>query len=100
MRPIWEIGRNIGIKKSISDFSNFAFYSDQNTHTSDTIRSVRTTSLSFITKGWAIGRNIGVKKGITDFSFFAFFSPQNTHTSDKMRHVRPTNLSFIAKGSK
>ena len=43
--------RDIGIKKGISEFSFFAFNAAQNTHKSDTMRPVKPTSLSIITKG-------------------------------------------------
>ena len=40
----WEKGRDIGTNKSNYDFYFFAFYSTQNTHRSDPMRSIRLTS--------------------------------------------------------
>ena len=52
------------IKKGISDFYLFSFYSSQNTHTNDPMRPIRPTSLSFTVKGQQIGRDIDINKGI------------------------------------
>ena len=90
------IGRDIYRKKGISHFTFCAFYVAQNTNTSDIMRSVRPTSLCFIT--WGKRQRYWYKERHIAFYFFAFYFAQNTPTNRPIRPIRPTSLSFIVKG--